>query len=527
MRKASTHCPNCHSRFVTLAENAGRSATCRKCAQPFVIHFEDAVIPSDDVSGDDVFEWISEKMEADGDASDNLDVPVSKPPVEATLVMDTRYCPECGGKAEASRDTFATPLKCPKCSKVVTFFDYPNDPPATFKDAIEPNELTFDYSSLVAVFGISFVVFILLLMVPVFVAAISASILLAALSIEFLKYRFCDRNLKRAELFLASVRKVQEPMAEAIRETQERYHGFARNYNKLVRDKEHEFLALSSAAKNVCDLYIRDCVKWIMRKLTVNNYHARQTELEKVIQRCRKAGYTISARDEKQYMNDLLEEYRRVVAAKAEKEEQARIKAHMREEKRREQQIEQRMKKEEAERRRIEEALAAALKEAKDEHNSEVEELRKQLEEANAQSERTKSMAEQTKAGHVYVISNVGSFGEGVFKVGMTRRLDPGDRVKELGDASVPFPFDVHAMISCDDAPTLEKALHHELRDYRVNKVNFRKEFFRVDVEAIINCVGKHHGTIDYVADPEALEYNESRQMTDDEMDIVEAAYGV
>ena len=76
--------------------------------------------------------------------------------------------------------------------------------------------------------------------------------------------------------------------------------------------------------------------------------------------------------------------------------------------------------------------------------------------EAQEKKERALSMAQQTKRGHVYVISNIGSFGENVYKIGMTRRLEPTDRVKELGDASVPFQFDIHAMIYSDEAPTLE-----------------------------------------------------------------------
>lgn len=83
------------------------------------------------------------------------------------------------------------------------------------------------------------------------------------------------------------------------------------------------------------------------------------------------------------------------------------------------------------------------------------------------------------------MISNVGSFGESAFKVGMTRRLVPQERVDELGDASFPFTFDVHMMIRSDDAPSLESSLHKELHKYRVNRVNFRKEFFRVDLETI------------------------------------------
>ncbi|MCY1274884.1 hypothetical protein D9M70_235140 [compost metagenome] len=85
----------------------------------------------------------------------------------------------------------------------------------------------------------------------------------------------------------------------------------------------------------------------------------------------------------------------------------------------------------------------------------------------------------------MYVISNIGSFGEEVFKIGMTRRLEPQDRIRELGDASVPFEFDVHAMIFSDDAPGLEKSLHRHFLRQQVNKVNPRKEFFRLGLEDI------------------------------------------
>lgn len=118
-----------------------------------------------------------------------------------------------------------------------------------------------------------------------------------------------------------------------------------------------------------------------------------------------------------------------------------------------------------------------------------IAELELRLQEAENKEARAKSMAEQTKKGHVYIISNIGSFGENVYKIGLTRRLEPMDRVKELGDASVPFPFDVHAMIYVDDAPALEAALHREFNSYRVNAVNYRKEFFCVDLDSIKDAV--------------------------------------
>ncbi|MEJ2795011.1 DUF4041 domain-containing protein [Iodobacter sp. LRB] len=141
-------------------------------------------------------------------------------------------------------------------------------------------------------------------------------------------------------------------------------------------------------------------------------------------------------------------------------------------------------------------------------------ELESLLQDAEQRNERAKSMAEQTRKGHVYVISNVGSFGEDVYKIGLTRRLDPMDRVKELGDASVPFRFDVHAMIYVDDAPLLETALHREFSRQRVNAVNMRKEFFRVDLEDVKRAVEKIAGLdADFKTTALAEEYYESKRL--------------
>jgi hypothetical protein len=115
------------------------------------------------------------------------------------------------------------------------------------------------------------------------------------------------------------------------------------------------------------------------------------------------------------------------------------------------------------------------------------------------------------RAGHVYVISNVGAFGPDMVKIGMTRRLDPMDRVKELGDASVPFHYDVHALIFSDDAVGLETSLHHALADSRVNYVNMRREFFRVNPKAVRGMLDGFGATVvEYVEEPEAIEWRQS-----------------
>lgn len=159
--------------------------------------------------------------------------------------------------------------------------------------------------------------------------------------------------------------------------------------------------------------------------------------------------------------------------------------------------------------------LASASEAQKAKYEAQLVELEEKLKVAEEKNQRALSMAQQTKRGTVYIISNVGSFGENVYKVGMTRRLDPFDRVRELGDASVPFPFDVHAFIESDDAPSLETALHHELALTQMNKVNPRKEFFRVDLSAIKKLVEAKGLETNWTMAAQAAEYRESLAIED------------
>jgi len=180
----------------------------------------------------------------------------------------------------------------------------------------------------------------------------------------------------------------------------------------------------------------------------------------------------------------------------------------------------------EREREAIRAALAKALAEASDQHSAEVERLRARLAEAEERAKRAISQAQLTKAGHVYVISNIGSFGDGIFKIGMTRRREPKERVHELCGASVPFPFDVHMMISCNDAPSLENALHRAFHKHRVNKANPRKEFFKVGLPEIHKIVTENHGEVQYIADAEALEYRQSMSMSEEDSEFIDNVYG-
>ncbi len=191
----------------------------------------------------------------------------------------------------------------------------------------------------------------------------------------------------------------------------------------------------------------------------------------------------------------------------------------MREEERVRREIEKAQADAEKEERQYEAALARArreLKESGDQKRAELEEkiakLQERLDGAHTAKERAVSRAQMTKSGHVYIVSNIGSFGENVYKIGLTRRLEPADRIRELGDASVPFPFDVHAMIFSEDAPELEQTLHRAFDDRRVNLVNTRKEFFAVSLSEI-ESAAQEHGTVEFTLAAEAEEYRKTQAL--------------
>lgn len=203
-----------------------------------------------------------------------------------------------------------------------------------------------------------------------------------------------------------------------------------------------------------------------------------------------------------------------------EREEQRELREQMREEERARKEYERAIKesaKEEAMLQKAMEKVKAAYDSAnaeqKEKYEKQLNNLEIRLKEAEAKNQRALSMAQQTKAGNVYIISNIGSFGDDMFKIGMTRRLDPMDRVNELGDASVPFRFDVHAMIYSDNAPQLEKELHRVFNRFRVNKVNYRKEFFRVSMQQIRAELERLGVKTTFTLAAEASEYRETQRI--------------
>lgn len=332
-------------------------------------------------------------------------------------------------------------------------------------------------------------------------------------------------------------------MPEYLYETSER---FAEEI-KLVRERQRRMIAdqtavhypetttvssdpsvnsriLGGQAKLMLTAFNIECDKLIGR-VKPSTFPATLERIEKLATSMEKSAGSLACGFDLDYVKLKYEEcrlqYQFTLKKQEEAEEQRAIREQIREEQRAIKEYERAIAEAEKEEKLYRELLEKAKQELQtitEEERSAAEAriaaLEHQLAEAEAKEQRAKSMAEQTRKGHIYVISNLGSFGKDVYKIGLTRRLDPMDRVKELGDASVPFPFDVHAMIYVDDSPALEAALHREFNAQRLNLVNQRKEFFKVSLSQVKDAVVKFAGLeAEFKTTIAAEEYTESQRL--------------
>lgn len=250
-------------------------------------------------------------------------------------------------------------------------------------------------------------------------------------------------------------------------------------------------------------------------RLKAGNIQAAEKRLERARNEVQRMGDMMNLQITSEYHRLRLLElhlaYQHLQAKKAAKEAEREEKARLREEKRAQQEME-------AERKRLQKEeshyLNAITKLRSEGRTSEIEELEAKLKEIRKGIEDVDYRAANIRAGYVYVISNIGSFGGNIVKIGMTRRLDPMDRVRELGDASVPFNFDVHALHFSEDAVGVESALHHHFEKAKVNLVNNRREFFYATPAEVKEVLSQIEGNVlEYRDDAEAEQFKLSQAM--------------
>ncbi len=294
--------------------------------------------------------------------------------------------------------------------------------------------------------------------------------------------------------------------------TQWQVNGSAAKGRKMVSDTQKLLLR----AFNVeCDE--------LVGKVKYTNFDASLEKIYKSAEAISKLGVTMDIAITQQYLSAKVKELRLAFEyaqkKQQEKEEQKAARAEQREQARIQKEIEEQRRKVEKEQSHYQTAFEKLKQQLdRDPDNSDLLEKKEQLE--NHLLDIDKALADidyrqaNMRAGYVYVISNIGAFGENVYKIGMTRRLDPQDRIDELGGASVPFNFDVHAMIFSDDAPALETALHKAFEDRKLNMVNQRREFFNVTLDEIKEVVKQNFDkTVEFFDVPDAEQYRVSMKM--------------
>ena len=325
-------------------------------------------------------------------------------------------------------------------------------------------------------------------------------------------------DMVNSDAYKDRLNKIRETQKELIKKDQAvtgnmnwTVNGSKSEGKKMVKDMQKLLLR---AFNSECDE--------VINHVTYANIELSEKRLHSSFEAISKLGRIMSVAITHQYLKAKIEELYLAFEYKQkkqeEKEEQKEIRAQMREEAKLQKEIEEARKKIQKEQKHYQNALDSINKQllnATDEQRADLEqkksEIEAQLNEIDKNIKDIDYRESNAKAGYVYIISNIGAFGENIYKIGMTRRLDPQERIDELGDASVPFNFDIHAMIFSDNAPALETALHKAFENKKLNMVNQRREFFNVTLDEIKEVVMKNFDkSVEFIEIPEAEQYRTS-----------------
>ena len=338
------------------------------------------------------------------------------------------------------------------------------------------------------------------------------------------RYSFINADAYKAEL--TNIRNKQKAMIKdgsAVSGSIDwQVNGSAAQGRKMIKDMQKLLLR---AFNSECDE--------IINKVKYNNYDTSVKKMERSFNAIAKLGITMSISITSNYYDLKIQELQLAleyqIQKQREKEEKAELRAQQREEARLQKELKEQRKNIDKERKHYEQALSNINKQISSSSDENIEELNKKKEEIiqslsdiDTKIKDIDYREANQKAGYVYIISNIGSFGEGIYKIGMTRRLNPQERVDELGDASVPFKFDVHAMIFSEDAPALEAKLHRAFEDRKLNLVNQRREFFKVSLDEIKEVVKNNFDkTVEFVEVPDADQYRISLKLREEQSELL------
>lgn len=360
-----------------------------------------------------------------------------------------------------------------------------------------------------------------------------------------------DKELEQLKADLALAREEEDIQTYGLYEPhydfetatayKERLDEIRRRQKQLVKDKKAAWgkpnMTLNGDARKG-QAMINDNIKQIIRtfntecdvtirKVKHSNIEASEKRIRKSYETLNRLNERLGVRIQPEYLNLKIEELYLAYEYEVKKQEEKELLAEAREREREERKLRQKLEKEKnkfnRENDRITKELddaEAKLQSADDDEKAKLEaqiaELKAALEKNNEEIEKIDKWEETPGAGYVYIISNIGSFGEDVFKIGVTRRDDPEERIKELSNASVPFKYDSHVFIFSEDAYNLESSLHERFDKKRVNKINRRKEFFNISIDDVKEIVEENKASVhSFVEEPEAEEYYDSLKIAE------------
>ncbi len=310
---------------------------------------------------------------------------------------------------------------------------------------------------------------------------------------------------------------------DALVEVREKQKDMIRNNEAVVGDRNWTVNGSRAKGKKMIEEAIKLNLKtfnngcdYIINTMRYSTYNSSLNKIKKLYNDVNRFNSINQISISGEYLNLKVEElnlaFKYAELKEEEREEQRRIREQMREEAKRQAELEEKRKVIEKEQKHYENELKRALERNKDAET--IRQLRERIAELEGSKKDVDKLEATVKAGYVYIISNEGSFGENCYKIGTTRRLNPLDRVDELGNASVPFKFDVKSMIFSEDCFELESKLHKIFDSKRVNKINKRKEFFNVTLDEIVDVVNNQLGlNVEFTLEAIAKEYRESKTM--------------
>ncbi|MEQ8208722.1 MAG: GIY-YIG nuclease family protein [Lacipirellulaceae bacterium] len=462
------------------------------------------------------------------------------------------YCPKCGSAAQGQAEQFADAIACPSCEQKVVFVDYAHEaiaaPP---KPKGKPTPTWADRLLQVLIgCGVALIGITLLGLlngnvsnstwgsIGAVVAAGAALFQIARLKRDKLH---ADEARKRTERALV-LSNAQITTAANINQ------GFKKNFDQLVKDEAAKLNVQNAKIverideakkdaegrirkadeqdlrlKRLGNRFLEDRFEAILLDVTATNLEGSKQRLKEAIDFCRRNDCHILNRREEELNRELVQRYHEEVRRKRNRMQRHAVAKQIQEERRRQEELEAELSRIESEKSAIRDKLASASETSVGD-DTVLEKLKKQLADLEAEASHTSDLWRDREKGHIYVASNIGTFGEGIFKINMTSRSDPHGVIEELSKQATPFPFELHMLVSSERAAELLGLIHEALHSTRVNRVDFTKDFFRVNRDDIWRVVVANHGVIEYEDLPSPAQYQESAAMSEGEFERVSKA---